>query len=446
MAFSLHMQIGPLILYSALAGALTGFLAAGFTSVLNLIQQYLMGELLGYFPPGLPGEGGLEQMFRGPAFAGLAVLLPLIFAASSYLGSGRGLGWLLAAYRQGQEVRALQYFRGIFGALIQLGAGSPMGREGPMAALGLWIGGALGRRFPLGDAGRFLPFAGMAAGFASAFHAPITGALLASEIVYRGLALEAGALAPALIGALAGFTVYGFIHGYGPLLDLRPAPLDWSSLAFGLVLGLVCAGVGTLWLEGERILRGPLRRLSFPVRHGLFGLLLGVTLLLIPEALGNALPWVQLGTSPILNLPFLVMLFLVQLALLLVGGGVRAYGGQLTPALTLGGLAGLILAQAIPWLSPPPEVAALAGMSALLAGIARAPFAAIVLAGEISGYSLLPITLLAAFSAYTFTSPRGSFEVIEPIPTNTDAPAGSQPESAPHTSPEPPPPSEPGSP
>lgn len=440
------MQIGPLILYSALTGALTGVLAAAFTYLLNLIQQYLMGELLGYFPPGLPGEGGLEQMFRGPAFPALAVLLPVIFAASSYLGSGRGLGWLLAAYRQGQRVRALEYFRGIFGSLVQLGAGSPMGREGPMAALGLWIGGALGRRFPLGEAGRFLPFAGMAAGFASAFHAPMAGALLASEIVYRGLALEVGALAPALIGALAGFTVYGFVHGYGPLLELRPAPLDWSSLAFGLVLGLVCAGVGTLWLEGERILRGPLRRLSFPVRHGLFGLLLGIVLLLIPEALGNALPWVQLGTSPILNLPFLIALFLVQLALLLVGGGVRAYGGQLTPALTLGGLAGLILVQLIPWLSPPPETAALAGMAALLAGIARAPFAAIVLVGEISGYSLLPLVLLAAFSAYTFTSPRGSFEVGEIMLPDTDGRAGSRSETSPRTSPPPPNPGEPDSP
>ncbi|MER3483145.1 MAG: chloride channel protein [Meiothermus sp.] len=436
------MQIGPLILYSALAGALTGVLAAGFTYLLNLIQQYLMGELLGYLPPGLSGEGGLAQMFRGPAFPALAILLPILFAASSYLGSGRGLGWLLAAYRQGLRVRAVGYFRGIFGSLIQLGAGSPMGREGPMAALGLWIGGALGRRFPLGEAGRFLPFAGMAAGFASAFHAPMAGALLASEIVYRGLALEVGALAPALIGALAGFTVYGFVHGYGPLLELRPSPLDWSSLAFGLVLGLVCAGVGTLWLEGERLLRKPLRRLSFPVRHGLFGLLLGIVLLLLPEALGNALPWVQLGTSPILNLPFLAALFLVQLALLLVGGGVRAYGGQLTPALTLGGLAGLILAQLIPWLSPPPEIAALAGMAALLAGVARAPFAAIVLVGEMSGYSLLPLVLLAAFSAYTFTSPKGSFEVGEITLLDTDGAAGSRSETAPRTSPPPPNPSE----
>jgi len=427
------MQIGSLIVYSAFVGALTGVFAAGFVFVLQLIERYLLGETLGYLPPGLPGEGGLSQVFRGPAFWWLALLLPLAFAASSYLGSGRGLGWLLAAYRAGQPVRAIEYFRGIIGSLVQLGAGSPLGREGPMAALGLWVGSALGRRIPLGESSRFLPFAGMAAGFASAFHAPMAGALLASEIVYRGLALEVGALAPALIGALAGFTVYGLFHGYGPLLELPPGPLQWPQLLFGLAIGLVCAGVGTLWLESERFLQRLLRRLAFGVRHALFGLVLALVLLLMPEAIGNGLAWVQLGTSPILTLPFLGALFLVQLALLILGGGVRAYGGQLTPALTLGGLSGLILAQLLggvfPSIAPTPQSAALVGMASLLAGIARAPIAAVVLASEVGGYSLLPLTLIGAFAAYTFTSPSGSFE--EPgLSQDTDAPTVPRPENA----------------
>ena len=437
------MQIGSLIVYSAFVGALTGVFAAGFVFVLQLIERYLLGETLGYLPPGLPGEGGLSQVFRGPTFWWLALLLPLAFAASSYLGSGRGLGWLLAAYRAGQPVRALEYFRGIIGSLVQLGAGSPLGREGPMAALGLWVGSVLGRRIPLGESSRFLPFAGIAAGFAAAFHAPMAGALLASEIVYRGLALEVGALAPALIGALAGFTVYGLFHGYGPLLELPPGPLEWPQLFFGLTIGLVCAGVGTLWLESERVLQRYLRALGFGLRHALFGLVLAVMLLLMPEAIGNGLPWVQLGTSPILTLPFLGTLFLVQLALLILAGGVRAYGGQLTPALALGGLSGLILAQLLsdvfPSIAPSHQAAALVGMASLLAGIARAPFAAVVLVGEMGGYSLLPLTLLGAFAAYTFTSPHGSLESLE-INQGKEAPAGPPPESAPQTLPQPLPP------
>ncbi|RIH89358.1 H(+)/Cl(-) exchange transporter ClcA [Meiothermus luteus] len=443
------MQIGALILYSAFVGALTGAFAAGFVFLLRLIERYLLGETLGYLPPGLPGEGGLTQVFRGPSPAWLALLLPLVFAASSYLGSGRGLGWLLAAYRSSQPVRAMEYLRGILGALVQLGAGSPMGREGPMAALGLWVGSALGRRIPLGESSRFLPFAGMAAGFASAFHAPMAGALLASEIVYRGLALEVGALAPALIGALSGFTLYGLFHGYSPLLELTPGPFTWPQLLFGLITGLVCAGVGTLWLESERLLQRLLRRLSFGMRHALFGAMLALALLLLPEALGNGLPWVQLGTSPILTLPFLGALLLVQLALLILAGGVRAYGGQLTPALALGGLSGLVLAellgQAAPSIVPSSPTAALVGITALLAGLARAPFAAVVLAGEIGGYGLLPLSLTAAFAAYTFTSPKGSLELEGANPDRNGA-AEPLPESARQTLQKPPPPTSSGSP
>lgn len=443
------MQIGPLILYSALVGALTGVLASGFSYLLGLIQRYLMGETLGYLAPGLSGEGGLSQAFTGPSYWWLAILLPILFMASSYLGSGRGLGWLLAAYRRGQPVRAIQYFRGVIGALVQLGAGSPMGREGPLAALGLWVGSALGRRIPLGEGSRFLPFAGMAAGFATAFHAPMAGALLASEIVYRGLALEVGALAPALIGSLAGFTVYGLFHGYGPLIELHPSPLQWSYLLFGLVLGLICAGVGTLWLETERILQRYARQLRFPIRHALFGLMIAVVLLTFREGVGSGLVWVEIGASPIVTLPFLGLLFLLQLGLLILGGSARAYGGQLTPAITLGGLSGLILthllSQIFPFLAPPTDTAALVGIAALVAGIARAPFAALVLVGELGGYSLLPVTLIAAFSAYSFTSPRGSFEVND-INRGSDEPAETPTENAQQTSYPPPLPAEPGSP
>jgi chloride channel protein, CIC family len=411
------MQIGPLILYSGLVGALTGLLAAAFVWLLGIIQRFVLGGLMGYLPPGLPGEGGLLQVFSGPSFWGLVFVLPLIFVASSYLGSGRGLGWLLVAYRSNQAVRASAYLRNILGALIQLGSGSPLGREGPMAALGLWIGGSISNQVFLGEMGRFLPFAGMAAGFAAAFHAPMAGALMACETVYRGLALEVGALAPALIGALAGFTVYGFFHGYEPLLQLKPELLEWPQLLFGLLLGLSCAGIGTFWLESERFLQRTVwKRFGFAVRYGILGLLLALAVLLFPAALGNALPWVQLGNSPILSLPFLIVLFVVQLGLLIVAGSVRSYGGQLTPALALGGLGGLILAQllqVLPWVTPSTETAALVGMSALLAGIARAPFAGLVLAGEAGGYALLPMALVATFSAYAFTSPKGSLEVGE---------------------------------
>lgn len=408
------MQVGPLILYSALVGALTGALGAAFVWLLAKLQMVFLGDLLGYLPPGLPGEGGVGQIFRGPVFWPWLLLLPLIFVASSLLGNGRGLGYYLSAYRRRERIRVLDFGRAVLSTLVQLGSGSPMGRDGPLATMGLWLGGSLGRRFPLGNAGDYLPFAGMAAGFAAAFHAPVAGALLASEMVFRGLALEIGALAPALIGALAGFTVYGFFMGYGPLLEIPSGALNWNTLPFGLLLGLICAGIGTLLLEGEQWLRRILQGVPRWICHGVFGLILAGLLLIFPEALGNGLPWVQLSLSPILETRFLAALLGITFVLVLLAGAGRLYGSHLLPAMMMGGLAGLLLTKLIPFLAPAPEAAVVSGLCALLAGVARAPFAAIVLAGEIGDYSLLLLVIVTAFVSYTFTSSRGSLEAEEP--------------------------------
>lgn len=429
------MQVGPLILYSALVGALSGAVVAGFSWLLRTLQGFFMGDVLGYLPPGLVSEGGLNQVFGGPRHWLLVLLLPAVFVLASYLGTGRGLAWLLQAYREGRSIGFIEFIRGIFASLVQLSAGSPLGREGPMVAIGHWLGASVGRRFPLGGAGRYLPFAGIAAGFAAAFHAPVAGALLASEILFRGLVLEVTALAPALIGALAGFTVYGALLGYQPLLELPSVAISWAQLAFGLLIGLLAAGIGTLWLEGSRILGGWIRPVPFPLRHGLLGLALALALVFLPEALGDGLAWVQLGLSPILGLEFLAIAFLARFAILVLAGGVRAYGGYLTPALTMGGLLGLILSLAAPSFAPPVEVTALAGMCALLAGVARAPFAAVVLAGEMGGYSQLPLVLPAVFVAYALTSAQTYPDELPmpleepPLPADT-LPAGEAPQRA----------------
>lgn len=113
------------------------------------------------------------------------------------------------------------------------------------------MGEVLGKRFS--RIGRVLAFAGLAAGLGASLHAPVAGALLATEMRYRGLRLEAQALAPALLGALAGFTVYGALLGYAPLVPVR-AEASWGALPLGFGLGLGAALLGTLWLQGAGLL------------------------------------------------------------------------------------------------------------------------------------------------------------------------------------------------
>ncbi|MGQ9692362.1 MAG: chloride channel protein [Thermaceae bacterium] len=390
------MGTGPLILYAALSGAFAGLLAAAFAWALKSLN-FLFGNLLGYLPPNPPGEGGLTQTFAAPPSPFL-LLLPLGYALASLWGAGQGV----AAF-PGWGLTFLEHIRQVLGSLIQLSLYSPLGREGPMALLGHRIGHSLGRRFPKAG-GEGLAFAGLAAGLAAALHAPVTGALLATETLYRGLRLEVGALAPALIGALSGFAIYGAFFGYAPLLDLKEGDFSPSAFLSGLLLGFLAAGLGNLWLLLARVLQSPLKRVPLPLRHALFGLALMGSFLWIPEALGDGLGWVQVSLTPLLSARALFLLLLAHLFLLVLAAAVRAYGGYITPALALGGLLGALLSKLLPPLFPHPDATALAAMAAFLAGVARAPFAALLFAGEWGGYTVTPLAIPAVFLSYALAS------------------------------------------
>lgn len=435
------METGPLILYSALSGLLAGLLAAGFAFLLKVLSAWV-GLLLGYLPPEAPGEGGLLQVFTGPISILLVLLLPLGYALGGLLvfpsrsNLEREAPWPL--FQPEDRAFSLRESLGqVLGGLLQLALYSPLGREGPMALLGRGVGSLLGRIFP--KAGREgLAFAGLAAGFASALHAPAAGALLATEVLYPGLRLEAMALAPALVGALSGFALYGAFFGYEPLLSLSGGRLSWSTLPAGLLLGLLAAGLGSLWLFLAQAFQRASRRLVLPVRHGALGLALALCLFLIPEAMGQALGWVQVGLTPLMTTQALFLLLLAHLLLVALATGVGAYGGGITPALALGGLLGALLVRLLPPLFPYPEATALVGMTALIAGMARAPFAALLFAGEWGGYTVLPLAIPAVFLSYALTP--APHPTTSPLGEKTEAqakPAASPSETPPQTEPPP---------
>ncbi len=422
---------GPLILYSAFTGALAGLLLALLNALLLALTEAL-GLFFGYLAPEPPGEGGLAQAFTGPALWPLAFLLPLLFAVTSLLGTGQGLAAFLRQAREDRPSPPGAHLRAVLGGVLQLSLYSPMGREGPFGVLGLWLGRGLDRRFPRLGGG--LAFAGLAAGLGASLHAPVAGALLATEILYRSLLLEARALTPALIGALSAFAVYGAFFGYTPLLPLS-APMDLGALPAGALVGLAAAMLATLWMEGARLLQRHLSPLAFPWRHGLLGLALALALLFLPEALGTGLGFVAVATTPLIPPKALFGLILAKLALLLLASGVRAYGAPYTPALVLGGLLGSFLAHLPGPLGLPPEALALAGGVAVLAGVARAPFAATLLAAEWGGYATLPLVLPAVVLAYVLTPPYDPEEGLREGPAT---PEGSPSETPPQREPPPP--------
>jgi len=387
-----------LFLY-ALAGALSGLLAAGVAWLLKTLEAFWLGQVLGFLPPGPSGEGGLGQAFVVlKPWTGILVF-PLLYAGASLLGSNRGLSRLILAFREGETLHLLPQLRYVLGSLAELPAGSPLGREGPMTVLGDWLGRRLGMQIAPEEA-RAMGHAGLAAGFAAAFHAPLAGALLAIEIFYKSLRLEAEKLTPALLGAFAGFAVYGGFFGYGPLFKLAPGTVGQAELWGAAPLVILVALAANLWGEAIGFFFRQGQRLRYWMRHLVLGGILGLVAAFVPGVLGAGYGWLELGASPLLSTEFLLVLFVLRYLVTAVFLGFGGYGAPLTPALVLGGLLGLVYARYVPW-ALDPEAMALVGIVAWLAGSARTPLAAVALASELAGYRILPLALLAAALGYS---------------------------------------------
>src|SRR5262249_36956142 len=137
---------------------------------------------------------------------------------------------------------------------LTIGSGGSGGREGPIAQIGAGFGSFLGGLLRLRPAERrVLMAAGMGAGVAAIFRAPLARALFAAEVLYRSPDFEAAVIIPAALASVPAYCTFGTVFGWRPLFDLRPAIRDaltftepWHLVSY-LVLAVVMAVLAMLY-------------------------------------------------------------------------------------------------------------------------------------------------------------------------------------------------------
>ena len=320
-------------------------------------------------------------------------------------------------------------------AILTLGAGGSLGREGPVVLLGAGIGSALGQATRVRASWRnALVTAGAAAAIATAFHAPIAGSFFAMEIVLAPFTARSFALAAlsATVAALLSNAMTG-----QPAFPIPAyAVLDPVQIPLFLGLGLCIAPLSRLYIAaiwgGEEVGRklgffpGPwLSRVArgFPgewlppaLRCALGGVLFGLVGLALPETLGPGIRTIQdalEGRLPLLTLAALLGGKLVAIACTSGGGWT---GGTFTPALFLGamggGLYGHLAALALPGVAVQPGAYAVVGMAAMIAGATQAPLTALALIFEITrDYRIALSAMVACGVAAVFSQRINPFSV-----------------------------------
>jgi len=294
-----------------------------------------------------------------------------------------------------------------FGGLFSIGSGLALGREGPSVQLGASVAQLVASTFKCNWADcRTLMAAGAGAGLATAFNAPIAGAVFVLEELVRRFELR---IAVATFGASAvAVTIAREFIGTAPDLrmeSLPHPPIAWLPcfLLLGVMAGLLGVAYNRLilWSLSFTWLKQPL---PLEFHAALLGALVGGLAWFYPGLVGGG----EILTQTVLSGKFagatLVLIFLVRFVLGPLSYASRVPGGLFAPMLVLGAQSGFFFGGVCLMILPGAEVSplsfAVVGMAAFFSAVVRAPITGIVLITELTGnYNLLLPMLAACFAA-----------------------------------------------
>lgn len=426
------------IALSSAIGIVSGVGAILFDLIFKLAQHLLL-EGIGHFrPPASGAEGGPgyppEHLWLLPVSLLIGGLISgaLVFWFAPE-AEGHGTDAVIHAFHhlRGRIRRRVPVIKALSSA-ITIGSGGSAGREGPIAQIGAGFGSYLAEALKLGDSERrILMMAGVAGGIGSIFRAPLGAALFAAEVLYSEPEFEYLVLLPGLISAIVGYSIYSMYAGWGVLFQVPDLTFhDPRQLLVYVLLGATCGLLGWVY---PRIFYGVRDRVFRPLpipawlKPATGALALGGIALAFPAALGMGYGYVQQAIDGQLTIRFLVVFTLVKIiatSFTISSGG---SGGVFGPSLVIGGALGAAFGQAMqhwaPGIAPPPAACIMVAMGGFFAGVAKVPFASVIMVMEMTGsYGLLVPSLVTATMAYLFLPITTSLYENQ-LPTRGDSPA-----------------------
>ncbi len=414
---------------SLMVGVVAGLGAIAFYIACQLTAHYVLGGIAGYQPHHPGGEPPLLAAAVRTLHPWWLLVVPVAGGLLSGLlvyklapeAEGHGTDAAIAAFHEGQGViRPRVPLVKLVASAITIGTGGSGGREGPIAQIGAGFGSLVGKLFRLQPAQRrILMAAGVGAGVAAIFRAPLAGALFAAEILYRSTDFESDVIVPAALASTAAYCTFGLAFGWSPLFTLSPevvATLGFKSpsqlLAY-LMLALFMAALAMLYTRSFYGLAHIFGRLPLPrpvkPAVGAFGA--GLVAVGLYAAFGRdqdllavlssgygSLQGVLSSSAPVADdLRFALVLLVIALGKILTTGltiGSGGSGGVFGPSMVIGGCGGgalgLVLRHFWPTLVPHPASFVIVGMAGFFAAAAKTPISTLVIVSEMTGnYSLL---------------------------------------------------------
>jgi H+/Cl- antiporter ClcA len=403
------------LILGALIGVAAGLGAVAFIFALDATSRLLLETVGGYHPPLPFGEGNrlaagaFARPWAIPLVVGVGGLVPgvLVFRFAPE-AEGHGTDAAIAAiHHNPRGIRGRVTLVKLVASAATIGSGGSAGREGPTAQISAGFGSLLARRLELSpqDA-RIAVAVGVGSGIGAIFRAPLGGAVLGTEIVYRD-DLEPEALFPSLVASIVGFSIFGAVEGFEPIFGtLHTALFDHPvQLVYYAMLGIAAGLVGRLYARGFYGVVGWRDRVPGPamLKPAAAGLVVGGIGLAFPAALATGYGWLQRGMTdglPNMALWLVLALPLVKILATSLSIGSGGSGGIFGPGMVIGGFLGLgiwrLLYGVAPGMPDVPAPFMVVGMIACFGSVAHAPLGLMLMVAEMTGsLVLLPPAMIA---------------------------------------------------
>ena len=391
----------PLLLaiLSVLVGAISGLAGAAFRLALQRADD--LRNSLAQWAHGY-GAAGFFLLLAATALAvGLAAWMVTRFSPES---GGSGIPHVEDQLRKrwsGDPARIAPVK--FCGGILAIGSGLALGREGPTVHIGASIGHLLAKIFHCGEhQSRVLLAAGAGAGLATAFNAPIAGAVFVLEELVGVFDID---VTIATIGASTGAISFSRVFlGQGTDFHIEPLNfLGFGSVPAYVVLGVLLGFLGVLYNRAillALVLSARLTTIRVEWRAALIGAAIGALTWFLPGLVGGGDSITQQVLSGNAVFATLAAALLLRFVIGPVCYAARTPGGLFAPLLTIGSQAGLLFG--ILWcrwfnaLGLQPREFALVGMAAFFGAVVRAPITAIILIVELTGSSNYVLAMLGA--------------------------------------------------
>ena len=434
-----HRKTAQLFLLYAMVGTVAGVGAIVFQQLLSLLNIFVMQGVVGFLEIqivsglrrfSLPWEAPALRAWLLPVVAGTGGLITgLLVQRFAPEAAGHGTDEVIEAYHQRDgEMRLRASITKLFASAITLGTGGSGGKEGPIAQIGAGFGSFLCTRIPMyRPYRRQIMLAGMSAGIAAIFRAPLAGAIFAAEVLYSEMNFNGKAIIPAVIASAVAYGVYSIYFGFSTAFVVPPFVYSFSlsDLAVLTVIGVLCAWGAILFIRVFYGLRNLFVRLPLDARikPAIGGILTGLIAMRLPEALGEGSMQLQRMIDGGYTWWFLVILLVGKMITtgfsVGSGGSAGIFGPSLFLGAALGGAFAGLYGTLIPGTTIPPVMFVLLGMVGFFAGAANAPISTAIIVAEMTGvYSLFLPFLWVAVIGYLFSQRWNIYENQAPITGN----------------------------